>query len=190
MVKKAALLLLFVLLPASLNGWAQQPVDDELRQLLKQTITEASSFEDVYDAQVWLVDMSARLEDFVADPAERLELLRAIHQEAQRADLLPELVLSVIQIESRFDRFALSQVGAQGLMQVMPFWKNEIGRPDDNLTDPYTNLRYGCTILAYYLQKENQNLIRALARYNGSLGKTQYPEKVLLAWEDHWFNLQ
>jgi len=187
---KTTLTLLILLVLGHTPVMAQQAVDDELRQLLKQTINDASSFEDIYDAEVWLVDMSGRLESYVEDPAERLQLLRAIHQESKRAGVKPELVLSLIQIESRFDRFALSSVGAQGLMQVMPFWKDEIGRPEDNLMDLHTNLRYGCTILAYYMAKENQNLVRALARYNGSLGKTAYPEKVLVAWEDHWFNQQ
>ena len=168
------------------NAKAQQ-VDDELRSLLKQTIEDADSFQDRFDAEVWLVDMSARLDDFIPDGQERLALLRLVHREATRADIKPELVLSVIQIESRFDNFAISSAGAQGLMQVMPFWKGEIGRPKDNLTTIETNLRYGCTILSYYLKKEKGDLIRALARYNGSLGKTKYPEKVLLAWERRWF---
>jgi len=95
--------------------------------------------------------------------------------------------LSLIQIESAFKQFAISKVGAQGLMQVMPFWKAEIGRPNDNLTSIQTNLRYGCTILKHYIDKEKGNLIKALARYNGSLGKLHYPEKVLNAWQKYWF---
>lgn len=164
-----------------------EPVDRELRKLLIETISGAESFTDRFDAEVWLVDMSARLKAFVHNDKQRLDLLRLVHREASRAGLKPELVLSVIQIESHFDRYALSRSGAQGLMQVMPFWKDEIGRPDDNLMDLSTNLRYGCTILSYYLKKEQGDLIQALARYNGSLGKTTYPEKVLLAWEDRWF---
>lgn len=164
-----------------------EPVDPELRDLLIETISNANSFTDRFDAEVWLVDMSARLKHYVPDDRSRLKLLRLVHQEATQVGLKPELVLSVIQIESHFKPYALSRSGAQGLMQVMPFWKNEIGRPDDNLMDLPTNLRYGCTILSYYLKKEKGNLIRALARYNGSLGRTTYPEKVLVAWEDRWF---
>lgn len=180
------ILCLPVLLSFSATTTAQQ-VDAELRSLLKDTIDQADSFEDRFDAEVWLVDMSGRLQRFIKDDRKRLELLRAVHREASRANLQPELVLSVIQIESYFDRYALSYVGARGLMQVMPFWKKEIGRPDDNLMDIDTNLRYGCTILSYYLKKEKGDMIRALARYNGSLGKTKYPEKVLLAWERRWY---
>ena len=96
-------------------------------------------------------------------------------------------MLAVIHTESAFDRFAISSVGAQGYMQVMPFWKNEIGRSEDNLTLAETNLRYGCTILSFYINKEKGNLTRGLARYNGSLGQTWYPEKVMNFWDNYWF---
>lgn len=166
---------------------AQQQADPELTALLKQTVNDASSFVDRFDAEVWLVDMSNRLKRYIPDHHQRLQLLKLVHAEARRAGLEPELVLSVIHVESAFDRFAVSYVGAQGLMQVMPFWKKEIGRPEDNLTHMATNLRYGCTILKHYIDKEKGNLIRALGRYNGSLGKTKYPSKVLTFWEKYWF---
>ncbi|MFT5606197.1 MAG: soluble lytic murein transglycosylase-like protein [Paracoccaceae bacterium] len=158
----------------------------ELRQFLKNTIADASSFRDRFDAEVWLLDMSGRLEHFIEAPQERLELLRAVHFEASNTKLKPDLVLALIQVESRFDRYAVSSAGAQGLMQVMPFWKDEIGRPDDNLTDPYTNLRYGCRILQYYVDKEKGNIMHALARYNGSYGKLWYPRRVMDAWAKRW----
>ncbi len=166
---------------------ASPAIDPELRQTLRDAVTSSESFADEYDAQVWLVDMSARLSRYMKNDKERLQFLTLVHREATRAGLQPELVLAVIQIESAFDRFAISRVGAQGYMQVMPFWKNEIGRPEDNLMHAETNLRYGCTILKHYLDREKGDFIRALARYNGSLGRTKYPEKVLLAWERHWF---
>jgi soluble lytic murein transglycosylase-like protein len=169
---------------------AQPASDDaertELRQFLISTVNEASSFRDRFDAEVWLLDMSGRLERFIDDPQTRLDLLRAVHQEARAANLKPDLVLALIEVESAFDRYAVSSAGAQGLMQVMPFWKNEIGRPEDNLTDPYTNLRYGCRILQYYVEKEKGNLMHALARYNGSYGKYWYPRRVFDAWDRRW----
>jgi soluble lytic murein transglycosylase-like protein len=161
--------------------------DPELRKRLIQAIEQSSSFKDRFDAEVWLLDMSTRLEKRVADSKERLKLLRSIHREANRADLHPELVLAVIDIESRFDRFAISRSGAQGLMQVMPFWLKEIGHPNDNLVEIDTNLRMGCTILKYYIDKEKGNLKRGLARYNGSLGKVKYPNKVLKTLRENWF---
>lgn len=160
--------------------------DPELRRLLTRAIEQADSFEDRFDAEVWLLDMSTRLKAFVEDEAKRLELLRSVHHEAMRAKLVPELVLAVIEIESRFDRFAVSKSGAQGLMQVMPFWLNEIGHPEDNLVDIRTNLRMGCTILKYYMDMERNDLHRALARYNGSAGSKEYSSKVLEALRKHW----
>ena len=130
--------------------------------------------------------MSARLERFVPEDEARFELLRLVHAEAQRARLAPELVLAVIDVESRFDRFAISSAGALGLMQVMPFWLKELGRPDDNLFNVQTNLRYGCTILRHYLDREKGNLLPALARYNGSYGRPQYPALVTRALSARW----
>ncbi|CDZ93705.1 transglycosylase [Pseudomonas saudiphocaensis] len=180
-----SLLLIAIVLPASAS--LRQAPEPELRDLLQQTVAEAESFQDRFDAEVWLVDMSARLKRYVPDPVERLSLLRLVHQEASKAGLSPELVLALIHAESHFDRFAISSVGAQGMMQVMPFWKAELGRPQDNLTDNATNLRYGCTILSYYLKRENGDISRALARYNGSLGQTRYPSKVIGFWQDFWY---
>jgi soluble lytic murein transglycosylase-like protein len=161
--------------------------DAELRDFLKSTINEADSFNDRFDAEVWLVDMSARLKPFIRSPKERLALLKAVHREATKADLKPDLVLALIEVESHFDSYAISRAGAQGLMQVMPFWKKEIGRPDDNLTNINTNLSYGCRILQFYLNKEKGNWMNALARYNGSYGKYWYPERVMNAWRKRWF---
>lgn len=162
-------------------------IDPSLKEELANAIADADSFDDEFDAHVWLVDMSARLERYIKDPKERLTLLRMVHQEATRAEVSPELVLSVIHIESLFNPYAVSYVGAQGLMQVMPFWKKEIGRTDDNLINSATNLRYGCTILKHYLKREKGNWVKALARYNGSVGKIKYPNKVLGVWQKYWF---
>ncbi|HFC53729.1 MAG TPA: lytic transglycosylase domain-containing protein [Gammaproteobacteria bacterium] len=181
-----------VLLGLLLHGVAQastREADPELRDRLMAAIRESTSFPDRFAAEVWLVDMSHRLERHLPDPEERLELLRLVHREATRAGLEPELVLAVIQVESAFDRWAISRVGAQGLMQIMPFWLKEIGRPEDNLFHLQTNLRMGCTILRFYLDKEKGNLTRALARYNGSLHiwPNRYAGKVLRALRRNWF---
>jgi soluble lytic murein transglycosylase-like protein len=189
-MRQALLLLALMAMPHLAIGAAipDDPVERAaLREHLQATIAQSDSFVDRFDAEVWLVDMSGRLARFLPDAEERLALLRHLHREARRAGLKPELVLAVIQVESRFDRYAVSRVGAQGLMQVMPFWKREIGREGDNLTDVVTNLRYGCQILRYYMDREDGNWTRALARYNGSLGKTWYPERVIGAWRDQWY---
>ncbi len=163
-----------------------RPVDTELLDLLRETVAEADSFQDRFDAEVWLLDKSTSLARYIPDKSKRLDFLRKVHREATRAGLEPEVVLAVIEVESGFDRYAVSRAGAQGLMQVMPFWKNEIGRPEDNLINPDINLRYGCTILKYYLDMADGRLAEALARYNGSYGQHWYPERVLVAWEERW----
>ncbi len=179
----AAILFLLMVVPAT----AQSEVDQELRSRLIEAVNASTSFRDRFDAEVWLTDMSSRLAKQVPVSELRLEILQTVHSEATRVDLPPELVLAVIDVESNFDRLAVSHAGAAGLMQVMLFWRDEIGRPDDNLVDIGTNLRYGCTILRYYLDRESGNLSRALARYNGSLGKRWYPDRVMNKLSSKWF---
>jgi soluble lytic murein transglycosylase-like protein len=166
---------------------AQPEPDPALRELLRAAASEADSFPDRFDAQVWLSDMSGRLARQVENAEERVEILKRVHYEATRVDVAPELVLAVIDVESDFDRFAISVAGARGLMQIMPFWLDEIGRPNDNLLHIDTNLRFGCTILKYYLDLEKGDLKRALGRYNGSLGARKYPNKVLDKLRLKWY---
>ena len=175
-----------VLLCAPTSSASPEQDHEQLRQFLEATISDAESFDDRYDAEVWLLDMQTRLQPLMPDPSDRLNLLRNVHATAVQSALPPELVLAVIEVESSFDRYAISKAGAQGYMQVMPFWKNEIGRPDDNLTHAKTNLRYGCRILQYYLKREQGNLRRALAAYNGSLGSSRYSDKVYKTWAKRW----
>jgi len=186
-VTQFILSVLLITLVSSAANAARQPVDDELRKLLTDAANSTDSFADRFDAEVWLTDMSGRLEQYLPDADQRINLLKNVHYEAKRANLAPELVLSVIHVESLFNRWAISSVGAQGLMQVMPFWLKEIGHDGDSLFDIKTNLRFGCTILRHYLDKEKGNLTRALARYNGSLGKFKYPNKVLQRLQNRWF---
>lgn len=164
----------------------RQPVDAALRELVRTAVTTNDIFIDRYDAEVWVVDMSTRMSRFVPDDQKRLELLKQIHYEAARARLPPELVLAVIDVESRFDRHAISRAGAMGLMQIMPFWLKEIGRPNENLFDIRTNLRMGCTILRYYMDMEKDNITHALARYNGSINSYKYTNLVFRALDKRW----
>ena len=178
---------LVICLTATFASADEQIVDPQLRQRLIAAAADSTSFGDRFDAEVWLTDMSARLARQVPDPERRIVILKTVHSEAKRADLPPELILAVIDVESNFDRLAVSHAGAAGLMQVMSFWREEIGRPDDNLVDIDTNLRYGCTILRYYMDREKDNLTRALARYNGSVGKRWYPDRVMTKLSGKWF---
>jgi soluble lytic murein transglycosylase-like protein len=134
----------------------------------------------------WLTEMSRRMEKRIPDRQGRLEFLKTVYYEAQRAGLDPQLVLGLIQVESGFRKYAVSTAGARGYMQVMPFWVKLIGTKDSNLFHLRTNLRFGCTILRHYLDIEKGDLYRALGRYNGSLGAPEYPNMVRGAWEKHW----
>ena len=182
----SALLILFCITAFSTATGNTDP-DPRLRQLLQEAINSDYGFEDRFAAEVWLLDMSNRLNAIIEDPGTRIDILKQVYYEASRVNIAPELVLAVIEVESAFDEFAISVAGARGLMQVMPFWLDEIGISDKNLFKIRTNLRMGCTILRYYLDIEKGNLTRALARYNGSLGKYVYPNKVLKALNTRWF---
>ena len=133
----------------------------------------------------WLADMSSRLAPKMPDAQTRRDFLVTVQYEASRAGLDPQLVLGLIQHESNFRKYAVSSAQARGYMQVMPFWVRQIGNAEHDLFNLRTNLRYGCTILRYYLDRENGDYFRALGRYNGSLGRPEYPDAVLAAMR-HW----
>ena len=185
-------LLLTLLLPltAFAGTQAYEPLAASVQAALSRTISDQappkSSFLDSMEAIDWLTEMSRRLEKRLIDRESRLEFLRAVHYEATRAGLDPQLVLGLIQVESGFKKYAVSSSGARGFMQVMPFWIRVVGRNDDNLFHLRTNLRYGCTILRHYLDIEQGDLYRALGRYNGSLGQAEYPNLVRGAWHNQW----
>lgn len=181
--RTAGLLLMAVALLGTC-AWAGQAPTPELRARVREALAGADSFGDRFDAEVWLTDMSGRLGNQVPDPAVRVEILVQAHRQATRASLPPELVLAVIDIESAFDPYAVSSAGAQGLMQVMPFWRRELG--DRRLIDIESNLLMGCTILRYYFDMEKGDWTRALARYNGSVGRRDYPQKVLDRLSTRW----
>ena len=143
-------------------------------------------YDDSPEVRAWLDAMSPRLATRVPNVAERLDFLATVHYEATRAGLDPQLMLGVIQHESGFHKYAVSVVGARGYMQVMPFWQKLIGAGEQNLFHLRTNLRFGAVILRHYLDLENGDLFRALGRYNGSLGRSEYPDAVLGNMTRHW----
>jgi soluble lytic murein transglycosylase-like protein len=191
-VRRLIVILLAVLYPVIALAGAQkyERLSDSVRAALSRAITDqappVSSFHDPMTAIDWLTEMSRRLEKRVPNRDHRHEFLRAVHYEATRAGLDPQLVLGLIQVESGFKKYAVSSARARGFMQVMPFWIKLIGGKDDNLFHLRTNLRYGCTILRHYLDIEHGDLFRALGRYNGSLGRSEYPNLVRNAWQRQW----
>lgn len=167
-----------------------EPLSASVQAALHKAVSDSrptvSSFKTPMEAADWLGEMSRRLEKRIPNREYRIDLLRSVHYEATRAGLDPQLVLGLMQVESGFRKYAVSSAGARGYMQVMPFWVKVIGRPDDSLFDLRTSLRYGCTILRHYLDIEKGDLFRALGRYNGSLGKPEYPNMVRAAWQNQW----
>jgi soluble lytic murein transglycosylase-like protein len=172
------------------GGQIYTPLSASVRAVLQRSVSDQASpklaFATQYEADFWLNEMSRRLQKSLPDAEYRMDFLKTVHYEATRAGLEPELVLGLIEVESGFKKYAVSRVGARGYMQVMPFWVNEIGTKEQNLFHLRVNLRYGCTILRHYLDIEKGNLYRALGRYNGTLGKSTYPNLVRAAWHNHW----
>ena len=187
-----ALTLAAALLPAAARAGAQQyePLADSVRAGLHAAIADRASpepqFPSIQEKVDWLTEMSARLTRRMPDREARLDLLKTVYYEAKRAGLDPQMVLGLIHVESGFKKYSVSSAGARGYMQVMPFWIKEIGSRGDNLFNMRLNLRYGCTILRHYLDIEKGDLYRTLGRYNGSLGKPEYPNMVRGAWEKQW----
>ena len=167
-----------------------EPLSASVQAVLHRSVADRASprltFASQAEGAVWLAEMSKRLEKHIPDDIARHDFLVTVQYEATRAGLDPQLVLGVIQVESKFRKYAVSRAGARGYMQVMPFWTKLIGDGKQNLFNLRTNLRYGCTILRHYLAIERGDTTRALARYNGTLGKTRYPDNVLRAWSGNW----
>lgn len=190
--RNAGLMLLWALVSMTAHAGPQQyePMSASVRAALHAAVSDRGVAEpaiaDAEERDHWLGAMSERLARRIPDLRYREELLTAVHYEATRAGLDPQLVLGIIEVESAFRKYAVSSAGARGYMQIMPFWIDVIGRPEDNLFHLRTNLRYGCTILRHYLDIEKGDLFRALGRYNGSLGKATYPNLVRAAWEGRW----
>ena len=166
-----------------------EPLTASVRSALAAAVLDRAApqarFASTFEQTDWMADMAARLPNrHKPTPFERSEFLQMARYEAQRAGLDPHLVLGLIEVESNFRRHAISSAGARGYMQVMPFWTRLIGDGEPSgLFDARTNLRYGCVILRHYLDMERGDLFRALGRYNGSLGRPEYPNLVLAAWK-------
>ena len=191
---KALLLVLslnaLALAPAHAGAQREEALAASVQAALHAAIADQASpepeFPSIIEKVNWLATMSERLYKRMPDPQQRIDFLKTVYYESRRAGLDPQLVLGLIQVESGFKKYAVSSAGARGYMQVMPFWVKLIGTPESNLFHMRTNLRFGCTILRHYLDIEKGDLYRALGRYNGSLGKPEYPNLVRGAWERNW----
>jgi soluble lytic murein transglycosylase-like protein len=176
---------------ASAGEQRYEPLAASVQAALSSAVADRASPRLVFarpeEGEAWLMDMSTRLAHYIPDQQTRLDFLTTVQYESKRAGLDPQLVLGVIDTESKFRKHAVSRAGARGYMQVMPFWTGLIGASEHNLFNLRTNLRYGCVILRHYLDLERGDMQRALARYNGTLGaKSEYANQVLRAWRVRW----
>jgi soluble lytic murein transglycosylase-like protein len=163
--------------------------DPELRAAVQAAIQESRCFTDQYDSAVWYKLMEPKLRRYISDHEERLRLLNVLWCEARRdpeARLPPGLVLAVIHVESSFNRWAVSNTGAVGLMQIMPYWPEQLGMRRRDLIEDEPNIRMGCAILRYYYKREKRDLRRALGRYNGSVRSRNYADSVVGRWTTLW----
>src|SRR5215470_18152694 len=182
---RLALLLLAATLTVGRPAGADQQRDPELKEVIARAIAQAQCFTDHYDSAVWYTLMEPRLRPLVKEKNERIDILEQVYCETHRpgeSRLPPGLVMALISVESRFDRWAVSSAGAVGLMQVMPFWPEQLGMRRYELTRVAPNIKMGCAIFRFYLKKENNSVTRALARYNGSIGRRTYSDLVLNQW--------
>jgi soluble lytic murein transglycosylase-like protein len=181
-----------VTVQARAGNQKEEALADAVRIALARSITDASPpvqrFSDIQDRikyLFWVGEMSERLKKKLPDVQVRTDFLKTVWYESRRAGLDPGMVLGLIQVESAFRKYALSPVGARGLMQVMPFWTRVIGDGEPSkLFNLQANLRYGCSILRMYIDMEQGDLFLALGRYNGSRGRVEYPNAVLHAWKN------
>lgn len=189
---RTAIAIIALLLPPQALAGAQiyEPLSDSVAQEMSAAVADTApaifNFRRPEDAHKWLHEMSERLRRRIPDRKQRIELLKTVQYEAVRYGLDPQLVLGIIEVESGFRKYATSSAGARGYMQVMPFWSKLLGQPRHNLYRMRINIKYGCVIMRHYLRIENGDYFRALGRYNGSLGKAEYPNLVLAAWKGRW----
>jgi len=184
----AALCVLALCLAAPRGAHADEQREPELKELLQRIIASRDCFLDKFDSEVWYKAMEPKLAHYVPSHEQRMEILDHVYCEAKRDPSLalpPDLVLAMIDVESRFDNWAVSPVGAVGLMQVMPFWPHQLG-VQNQLVRIAPNIRMGCEILRFYLRAEHMNWARALARYNGSTARNSYPALVMQRWQRIW----
>jgi soluble lytic murein transglycosylase-like protein len=183
---RIALPAVLLVLSAAHPALADRQLDPELQTVVADAIKAGECFPDKYDAEVWYKLMEPRLRRYVKDHAERVEILKHTYCESRQTQLPAELVLAVMDVESSFNRWAVSSAGAQGLMQVMPFWPEQLGMKRHQLMQVQPNIRMGCAILKYYYERERRDVRKALARYNGSVGRREYPDLVITRWTSRW----
>jgi soluble lytic murein transglycosylase-like protein len=162
-------------------------------------LRQALAHDAAAEARAARIEKILRARNTGLSPAENAELARVIVDEARRHQIDPALVLAVMHVESRFDTFAVSPVGALGLMQLLPSTAAEMAAREDvpwegprTLFDPVANVKLGVAYLRELLDRYGEVRV-ALAAYNwgpghidrriqrGNALPTEYPNLVLEA---------
>lgn len=185
-VVKAVMMSLALAIPPACADDSLPKLSDTERETLASSLAQELPHLDQLDIDLWMLSAGPIIQRFNSNEDEQRQIMAQVLRMSHAYDIPTDLVLAVIEIESHFDRYAISHAGALGLMQIMPFWIDEIGQPEDNLMTIDTNIRYGCAILRYYLDRNQGSWHLALAGYNGSTGRTVYSKKVLDAWDQRW----
>jgi soluble lytic murein transglycosylase-like protein len=106
-----------------------------------------------------------------------VKIVQAVHKHSFEQQVDPDIIFKIIQTESTYDPKARGGASV-GLMQIIPYWHRDKiqGR---NLFNVDTNVEVGVRIFKEYLDQSNGSIRKALWRYNASVKKKQYAEKVL-----------
>ena len=131
------------------------------------------------------LDYSARR--YRVSPQALTPIFEAAEYNAQKLGLDPLLIVSVIAVESNFNPFSESVMGAQGLMQVIPRFHKEKFPPDasdQHLFDPVANVAVGSQVLHEYIRRQG-SISAGLQQFNGAINDPgqAYANKVLAVKE-------
>jgi soluble lytic murein transglycosylase-like protein len=133
----------------------------------EQTPSQPPQHNDVFHREMARINDAIRKEFF----ANAVPFGDIIHAKAQKYDVDPALVAAVVETESRFRSNARSQVGARGLMQLMPKTGRWMGAR--NLYNAEQNVDAGAKYLKYLNGRFDGNLTKTIAAYNAGEGNVR-----------------
>jgi soluble lytic murein transglycosylase-like protein len=110
-----------------------------------------------------------------------VEVAEIVHRKAKDYKFSPYLIMALIQVESNFEPYAVSSVGAYGLMQInYSVWKDELNIDFSRIFDKEYNIDLGLKVLKHYYDKNRGNMFMALYRYNNGykFNNTKYTGKI------------
>jgi len=162
-ILQSSILIAIVAVSAILSSWyTQRMVGRRVKGVERAVFALRSTVSTQQDVEVLFLKI------IILEPNVGAELAREVaslvSQYSKKRNLDPDIVLSLIDVESKFNPEATSRVGAVGLMQLMPHWI-KIRDIDGDLRDPAVNVRHGTGVFANYLNMYG-DLETAIAVYN------------------------